>query len=394
MISRLTGTVQPYAWGSPVFIPELLGTEPTGEPQAELWLGAHPSAPSVVDGRPLDELIAADPVRIVGEQSVSTFGPRLPYLMKVLAAQQPLSLQAHPSRAQAEAGYAREEADGVSRDAPNRVYRDDWPKPEVLCALMPTEALCGFRNPDETYALIGRLGITGLTELVAPLADASISPERRVATVFERLLRLERTPVVAEVQRAAATVPAGDDAYAKLAETARDLGAHYPGDPGVLAALLMNRVVLATGDALFLPAGNLHAYLTGGGVELMANSDNVMRGGLTPKHIDISELVSILDFKPGLTGLVVATEETPGVWHYPTPAPEFALWRLDVAEPEVMMPGAGSGRIVIVTSGRVRLQAPGQELVLARGESAFLGPDDTVVATGGGTAFVGGPGFS
>ncbi len=393
MIARLSGVVQPYAWGSPVFIPELLGTEPTGEPQAELWLGAHPSAPSVVDGRPLDALIAADPERMVGERSVSTFGARLPYLMKVLAAQQPLSLQAHPSRAQAEAGYAREEADGVARDAPNRVYRDDWPKPEVLCALMPTEALCGFRDPDQTYALVERLGVPGLTVLVSPLADSSTAPAERVATVFERLLRLEDTSVVTEVERAAERVPAGDDAYAKFAATARDLGSHYPGDPGVLAALLMNRVALATGDALFLPAGNLHAYLTGGGIELMANSDNVMRGGLTPKHIDVAELLTILDFEPGVTGRVEPVEETSGVWRYPTPAPEFALWRLDVAEPEVTVPGVDTGRIIIVTSGRVRLAAPGSELVLTRGQSAFLGPDDTVVATGGGTAFIGGPGF-
>ena len=154
-----------------------------------------------------------------------------------------------------------------------------------------------------------------------------------------------------EVERAAEQVPAGDDAYAKFAATARDLGSHYPGDPGVLAALLMNRVALATGDALFLPAGNLHAYLTGGGIELMANSDNVMRGGLTPKHIDVAELLTILDFEPGLTGLVEAVEETSGVWRYPTPAPEFALWRLDGLAHDAIAHGPGGDPVAALVLG-------------------------------------------
>ena len=147
MMQRLTGVIQPYAWGSRTAIPELLGVEPTGEPQAELWFGAHPLAPSSVDGEPLDKVVAHDPVGVVGRGSVEAFGPRLPFLLKVIAAAQPLSLQAHPSRDQAEAGYAREQAVGVPRDAPHRTYRDGWPKPELLCALVETEALCGFREP-------------------------------------------------------------------------------------------------------------------------------------------------------------------------------------------------------------------------------------------------------
>ena len=146
-MERLTGVIQPYAWGSPTVIPELLGVPPTGEPQAELWFGAHPLAPSTVRGEPLDDLVDRDPEGVVGSASVASFGPRLPFLLKIIAADRPLSLQAHPSREQAEAGYAREQAAGVPRDAPNRLYRDGWPKPEVLCALRETEALCGFRDP-------------------------------------------------------------------------------------------------------------------------------------------------------------------------------------------------------------------------------------------------------
>ncbi len=173
MMERLTGVIQPYAWGSPTAIPELLGVEPTGEPQAELWFGAHPLAPSLVEGEPLDKVVAHDPVGVVGRASVEAFGSRLPFLLKIIAAAQPLSLQAHPSREQAEAGYAREQAAGVPRDAPHRTYRDGWPKPELLCAIVETEALCGFREPGETYHLFEELAVGSALELVAPLADAA-----------------------------------------------------------------------------------------------------------------------------------------------------------------------------------------------------------------------------
>ena len=162
----------------------------------------------------------------------------------------------------------------------------------------------------------------------------------------------------------------------------------------MLAALLMNRVSLDRDEALFLPAGNLHAYLSGGGIELMANSDNVMRGGLTPKHIDVPELLSVLDFEPGYAGLTPAVEDPPGVWRYQTPAPEFALWRIEVGEAETPLPASDVGRIGIVTDGSVRLHAAGLELTLARGESVLLAPHDEAVATGSGTLFIGGPGPS
>ena len=189
-MERLTGVIQPYAWGSRTAIPEFLGVAPSGEPQAELWFGAHPLAPSTVDGEPLDKMVAHDPVGVVGAGSVDAFGPRLPFLLKVIAAAQPLSLQAHPSREEAEAGFESEQAAGIPRDAPNRTYRDGWPKPEVLCALVTTEALCGFREPDATYQLFAKLGVPDALDLIGPLADAALSGEERLATVFARLLRL------------------------------------------------------------------------------------------------------------------------------------------------------------------------------------------------------------
>jgi mannose-6-phosphate isomerase len=390
----LTGVIQPYAWGSRTAIAEFLGVEPTGEPQAELWFGAHPLAPSLADGEPLDKLVAHDPVGVVGRASVEVFGSRLPFLLKIIAAAQPLSLQAHPSREQAEAGYAREQAAGVPRDAPHRTYRDGWPKPELLCAIVETEALCGFREPEETYHLLEKLAVDSALALVAPLADADVPAAERLRMVFSRLLRLtpdERT-VISEIVTAAGAVTAPDD-LVSFARTAGELNAHYPGDPGVLAALLMNRITLQPGDALFMPAGNLHAYLSGGGVEIMANSDNVMRGGLTPKHVEVDELLTILDFTPGLRGLITPVEESRGVWRYPTPAPEFTLWRLEPHGEPVAVPAAGSGRVVLVTDGDLSATSSTSKLDLVRGEAALLSAGEEAVLTGRGTAFVGGPGI-
>jgi mannose-6-phosphate isomerase len=393
MIERLRGVIQPYAWGSQTAIPEFLGRQPTGKPQAELWFGAHPLAPAMVDGEPLDKVVAQNPLGIVGPASVEAFGPRLPFLLKVIAAAQPLSLQAHPSREQAEAGFAREQAAGIPRDAPNRTYRDGWPKPEVLCAMVETEALCGFREPQQTYHLFADLGVASALDLVKPLGNNDLPAEERLARVFGRLLRLspDQRSVITEVAQAADAV-GRYDALASFARTARELGRHYPGDPGVLAALMMNRVTLQPGDALYMPAGNLHAYLSGGGVEIMANSDNVMRGGLTPKYVNVEELLAILDFAPGFRGLITPVEESQGVWRYPAPTPEFALWRIETRGEPVGVPAGTSGRILLVTDGEISTKSATQELDLVRGEAALVTAGEEVVVAGKGTAFVGGPG--
>ena len=392
-MERLAGVVQPYAWGSPTVIPELLGVEPNGEPQAELWFGAHPLAPSIAAGEPLDKIVDRDPEMVVGSASVDAFGPRLPFLLKIIAADRPLSLQAHPTRQQAEAGYAREEAAGVPRDAPQRTYRDGWPKPEVLCALRQTEALCGFRNPTKTYDLFDRLGVPRVLPVVAPLSDESLPAVERLSIVFGRLLRLDadQQHVVDEVMAAAAQMSA-DGEPGQFARTATEIGSFYPGDPGVLAALLMNRISLRPNEALYLPAGNLHAYLSGGGVEIMANSDNVLRGGLTPKHIDVAELLRVVDFTPGFGGLVTPVEESPAAWRYPTPAPEFALWRLEAGEDPLAVPATGGGRILLVTEGSVILRSGSEELALARGESALVTATEKANLVGPATVFVGAPG--
>ena len=394
MIERLTGTIQPYAWGSHSFLADLLGTEPTGGPQAELWLGAHHSMPSTVGSRSLADLVETDPQAVVGPAAVAAFGPKLPYLLKVLAAEQPLSLQAHPSRAQAEAGYAREQRSGPAIDSDSRIFKDDWPKPEMLCALIQTEALCGFRDPEETYSLFAQLGAGRALKLVAPLADPELEPSRRLSTVFAALLQLPEAEhaVVAEVVEAAAGLSGGDGELGRWAGLATVLGGHFPGDPSVLAALMLNQLELSPGDAVYLPAGNLHAYLRGAGIEIMANSDNVLRGGLTAKHIDVNELLGILDFTPRPPELVRPVEDAPGLWHYPTPAPEFALWRVEVDGESIELPESGSGRILLVVAGEVVIRAGGAAIDLGKGQSAFASAAETVLLEGTGTAFLAAPG--
>ncbi len=383
----LTPVLQDYAWGSPTAIARIRGMDPSGRPEAELWFGAHTKAPSTIDGQPLDVLIENEP-DLVGSASVQRFGPQLPYLLKILAADQPVSLQAHPSRDQAEAGFAREEAEGVARDAANRNYHDDWPKPEMLVALEPTEALCGFRDPAESATLLARFAVAGLDELIAPLGHDDHAAGVRETFLGFLQLDNDHRGVVDRMVEAARAVDE-DSPFGRLCATAVELAAFYPGDPGVLAALLMNRIHLEPYQGVFLPAGNMHAYLSGVGVEIMANSDNVLRGGLTPKHVDVEELASVVDFAPGFPGVVESTEVSPGRWHYDTPAPEFALWRL--GGDAVELPQEDLGRIVLAIDP-LTLASNEAELELGGGEGAFVRAGVTVTATCTGVAFLAAPG--
>jgi mannose-6-phosphate isomerase len=389
-MQTLTGTVQGYAWGSTDGIPAVLGTEPTGHPQAEYWLGAHPKAPSeLTDGSRLDALLAEHP-ELIGAATVDRFGPRLPFLLKILSAAQALSLQAHPSRSQAIDGYRRENDEGVPLDAPHRNYRDDWPKPEAMIALTEFDGLCGFRDPGETQALVAQLGVPALDELMEPLTEMN-----GVARVFLEILgiaHLEDDLVPATVA-AASTHLDEDSDFGRFCRTIVALDRDYPGDPGVLAAMMLNRISLQPGDALFMPAGNLHAYLRGTGLEIMSNSDNVLRGGLTPKHIDVDELAQVVDFRPGFPGLITPVEVSPGVRHYLTEAPEFAIYQVSDTTDQPL-PATGSARILLVTDGTARLSSDGEELSVEQGGSVFIGAGEEVRVTASGTSFLASSGLS
>ncbi|MDE0495057.1 MAG: mannose-6-phosphate isomerase, class I [Acidimicrobiaceae bacterium] len=376
----IEGVIRHYDWGSPTAIPELLGRPATGEPWAELWLGAHPAAPAKVGVRaePLDRLIAADPVTALGSEVAARSG-RLPFLLKVLAAASPLSLQAHPSARDAAAGFEREEAMGIPRDGPQRMFRDRSPKPELICALGDFEALCGFRDPQRTAALLDTLDGPGLDPLRRRI-DGLPGPQMR--DVLGWLLSLEQ-PAAAALAAAAADACAAsrdDDEWSGLRAAVAELGTSHPGDAAVAVALLLNHVVLAPGEALFLDAGCLHAYLGGTAVELMAESDNVVRAGLTSKHVDPAVLIEIVDGAPS-GAPVQHPEPVDGVVTYSTPAPEFSLRRLEVDGSLTVTAGPS---VLLCTGGCVDANG----LTMDRGAAAWVGADEPrVVFHGRGTVF-------
>jgi mannose-6-phosphate isomerase len=378
-VDLLRNPVRAYAWGSRTVIAELLGEPvPAPHPQAELWLGAHPGDPShLASGTSLAGAIAAEPARLLGAARAERWAGTLPFLLKVLAADEPLSLQAHPSLEQARSGFAAEDAARVARDAPDRNYRDANHKPELICALTPFDALVGFREPAATVDLLHALDVPDLSAHVMLLAA---QPDA------DGLRALFTTWITLPAATLRALVPAAADAAVKLAgdpgpwqaeaRTILELAERYPGDAGVLAAMLLNRVTLAPGEALFLPAGNLHAYLSGAGVEIMANSDNVLRGGLTPKHVDVPELLRVLDFHAAPPPVLTARPD--GDWaRYATPSEEFRLRR---AEPrgEIGIPDEGP-RILLCTSGAACVRRGIDALDVSRGAAVFLGADDTGV---------------
>lgn len=384
---EIENVLRDYAWGSTTAIAGLLGRPESGRPEAELWIGAHPGAPSMArlaDGSvaPLDALIAEDPEHFLGSESVAEFGPRLPFLTKILAAALPLSLQVHPSIEQAKAGFARENAAGVAPAAAHRNYRDDNHKPEMIFALTPFEALCGFRAPAETRKILLHLAgcfdpvETGVPPLLAELLEVLDNPDEGAGlrSAFERLIKGGEDVTQATAMVAAALISGAPLApYQAELSTITSLNEKYPGDPGVLISLLLNRISLAPGEAVYLPAGNVHAYLHGLGVEVMASSDNVLRGGLTPKNVDVPELLRTIEFQPVAVPMLTPEYSGLGQELYTPPFREFQLQRIELAPGAKPVPLAQAGAaVVIVVAGSVYLDSPKGDLHLARGGSAFL----------------------
>ncbi len=381
----LDGPVRDYDWGSVAAIPELLGRPPTGQPCAELWLGAHDSAPSLVGAAavPLDALIAADPDAMLGPAVAQRFG-ELPFMLKVLAAAAPLSLQAHPSAAQAQAGFDKEEAAGIPVDAPHRSFRDRKHKPELLCALTRFEALCGFRDPVATLDLLTTID----TPALDPVRDriASDPSPAGMTGLLGWLLTLDLDEAGALVAEVAGACRSGRGARgSREREMAIALAERYPHDAGVVTALLLNHVVLEPGEALFLGSGNLHAYLNGAGVEVMANSDNVLRGGLTSKPVDVLTLLEVVDASP-FTPTVQRPEPIDGVATFTTPVPEFTLQHAQVDGVSTL---DGGPAIMLCVDGAV----DAGDHTLDRGTAAWVpGNEEAIVLAGRGSVFRAGVG--
>ncbi|MEV6840778.1 mannose-6-phosphate isomerase, class I [Streptomyces sp. NPDC051133] len=377
-MDRLDNTVRPYAWGSTTAIPHLLGVEPTGEPQAEMWMGAHPGAPSRTERGTLVGVIEAHPEQELGARAVARFGPRLPFLLKILAAGAPLSLQVHPNLEQAKEGYADEERRGVPVDAPHRNYKDANHKPELICALTEFDGLCGFRDPVEAADLLAGLGVDSLKPYVDLLhAHPEEAALREVLTAILGADPEDMARTVAETTAACSRLGGDYAPYAGIAH-------HFPGDPGVIAALLLNHVRLQPGEALFLGAGIPHAYISGLGVEIMANSDNVLRCGLTPKHVDVPELLRVVRFEAGDPGVLRPEASSDGEEVYETPIDEFRLSRY-------VLPEGGSAHDVTRDTPQILLCTAGSVLAgeygLGPGESVFVPAGEKAEISGAGTVF-------
>lgn len=390
-LRRILGVRRDYAWGSPTQIPQILDLPQDSRPFAEMWFGAHPSgASALVDSnyQSLDAVIAADPESHLGDDVVARFGPRLPYLLKVLSAERPLSLQVHPTVAQARVGYEREESAGISPTSTHRQYPDANHKPELIFALTKFNGLCGFRAPRRAAEL--------LTGLDAPLAQELVNILRQtpdaggVRAAFSRILHPETRATareVGEIVEACAAREAADSPSPRTDRIVQLLAEHYPGDPGVVTSLLLNPVTLQPGEALFIPAGCVHAYLHGTGVEVMASSDNVLRAGLTPKHIDVEELLELVDCVAA-PPIRIAPEMFNGVTRvFYAPVDDFELSVTDLdpaadAASEVSLPGRGP-RIVLNLEGRVELRTATHTLSLERGQAAFISSDQGPVSARG-----------
>lgn len=385
---KLTGVAQPYAWGTTDEIPRILGQAPNGDPVAEYWLGTHERGEArLEDGRTLSAYIAERP-EVLGRATLETFDLRLPFLMKLLSANTPLSLQVHPTRTQAEQGYARESLLGIPTDAPDRNYRDTWPKPEVLVALTPFDALVGFRHPAKTAGLFETLGVDQeLSSVIGPLRERTCVPA--LQEVFLDVLSLgERRHLVDVVLAAAVQHLNAPGELGIFARTAVEIDEHFPGDPSILAALMLNRYTLQPGEAISLDAGIMHAYLRGTGVEVMANSDNTLRGGLTRKHIDVDELLRIVKFEP-TENAILLPRGTDGLYMFPTSFPEFELWMYQPVDSySVDLPRSDAGRICLATSGSFTLESDNGSITLHQGQAAFVPADVAVTASGQGRLFI------
>ncbi|TFC90399.1 MULTISPECIES: mannose-6-phosphate isomerase, class I [Cryobacterium] len=427
MFVGITNSPRDYAWGSTTAIAGLLGYVASGKAEAELWLGAHPGSPSVIKDpgqvgghATLLDWIAASPEVALGAAlgaTSSPAAPRLPFLLKVLAAQSPLSLQAHPTSERARTGFALENEADIPTDAADRNYRDPFHKPEVIFALSETfEALCGFRELTDIRGILGELRALDVAS-DNPQSGALDALERRLLgddalrDTVDWLLRDGRGGDSGEVAWLVERVVALADGAAELAEdgaildyplelaTVRDLAHAYPRDPGIVISLLTNRVSLKRGEVLYLPAGNIHAYLSGLGVELMAASDNVLRGGLSPKHIDVDELLEVLEFTPLPVPYLSPVVSSPGVSEFRPDVDDFALVHI-AAEAEGGAPGADGAvpmrqftltgpAIAICTAGGFLVAGAGASVALKRGESVYITPDEgTLTFAGVGEVFL------
>ncbi|TNI61955.1 mannose-6-phosphate isomerase, class I [Aeromonas media] len=362
--------IQGYDWGSHDALTTLFGIpNPAGKPQAELWMGAHPNGCSEVtlagNVQRLSTLIERAPAAVLGDATVARFGS-LPFLFKVLCAEKALSIQVHPSKAQAEAGFAKEEAAGIDPKAANRNYKDPNHKPELVFALTPYQAMNGFRAIPAILALFDRMGLPALAELTEALRQSQ--DEAGLQHFFHQLLVLEGTRKDEALAGLLAYAAQHQDEETFALITS--LAAQYPGDVGLFSPLLLNVVTLQPGQAMYLDACTPHAYVRGTGLEIMANSDNVLRAGLTPKYIDVAELLDCTRCLPKPDDQILLAPHLDGaVQHFEVPVPDFTFSVYPAGEHVLT---TASAEILFAIDGTVTLQQGEQSLRLEKGQSAFV----------------------
>ncbi len=384
MIRQIHNSARTYAWGSKTLIPNLLGEESSNQPVAEIWFGTHDGSPSVLTQN--KEILLSEELS----------GHKLSFLLKLLAADEPLSIQAHPNAEQAKEGFARENQLGIALDAPERNYKDDQPKPEMIVALSDEfHALCGFRDISESLQLLELLS-------GAPLGDVDF--KARVNSWIEALRNEGLAECYRKIMGSAGQLHDFSKEFVLVAEallqtknnypeslrTALTLNEKYPSDVGVFVSLIMNHVVLNKGQALFLPAGNIHAYMGGLAVEIMAASDNVLRGGLTPKHVDLIELERVLDFRSVDVPYVHPVALNNWASDYPVPEADFALLKLEINPEEssqtLKIPGEA---IALCVSGQITVISGDDSVILAPGQAAYINePAKSVTLVGQGSVFL------
>lgn len=367
------GVVQHYPWGDPTAIPRMLDVDPDGRPWAELWFGTHIGGASKVisvgDESVDGHRSHADDTNGLSRPLAAVAG-ELPYLLKVLAAARPLSLQTHPDATRAREGFARENQARIPVGNSQRIYRDPFAKPELLCALGPFEALSGFRRPIDTVELLNTIG-EGASELAHIVADEGL--RYTVHVLFSGSAEAER--LLDDV------IDACRDVDLPEAQWVTSLAESYPGDPAVVVTLLLNHVVLQPGQALYLDPGNLHAYLRGVGVEVMGSSDNVVRCGLTNKHVDVDEMLATIVTEPlldpVLSPTLAARTSTGKLWKFETPGAPFTLWMHQIRGAETL----------VAPTRELALCGVGSTDVLRRGEVCYLAPGDEITLEGRATIF-------
>lgn len=380
-MQKLINSVQNYAWGSKTALTELYGiANPSQQPMAELWMGAHPKSSSRIEGADgkavsLRDVIERDKATLLGESVAKRFG-ELPFLFKVLCAAQPLSIQVHPNKHNSEIGFAKENAAGIPMDATERNYKDPNHKPELVFALTPFLAMNAFREFSEIVSLLQP--VSGAHTAIAHFLQEPNA--ERLSQLFASLLNMQGD----EKSRALAVLKAAlNNQQGEPWQTIRVISEFYPDDSGLFSPLLLNVVKLNPGEAMFLFAETPHAYLQGVALEVMANSDNVLRAGLTPKYIDIPELVANVKFVAKPADQLLTTPVKHGAeLDFPIPVEDFAFSLHDLSAQETAI-SQQSAAILFCVEGEAVLSKGEQRLVLKPGESAFIGADESPVNASG-----------